>query len=192
MPDIVQQYINSQNQVLWTLYSDGTVSHNNISNVMAALWGPTVYFPDGLNVGAAGFTPNLVIGTQIFVPGQITIHKVNVINNVAVAGKHWGVGIYSLDGSKQYVAATFPTDATGLLTVTINPNVVLSPGGYIYVVTTDSAATGCDFARSSTGANYAAAALSAANPSVAGVLPATLGVLTPGAGPAFPTIALFT
>lgn len=143
------------------------------------LWMPTIIYPDALSIGAAAEIPNQVQVTSVVVPFAMTVHSIQIKNNVAVAGQFWGVGLYDLSGNLLF-SVVFSTAVAGLLTQNLAVPFFLQPGSYYWAITTTSALTGTDYARNASNL-YTGVSFSGTNPSILGQLPAALGLLTPAA-----------
>jgi hypothetical protein len=116
---------------------------------------------------------------------QVSKITMSVIGNAL--GKFAGFGIYSADGNTKIVdSAAMSVNANGLITASITP-VLFGPGTFNYAQTSDSTTASIYLSPSVStndsnfmNANVAAPRYAvAANASVAGQLPATLGALSP-------------
>lgn len=156
-------------------------------------FGGYVWSPSGASGGTFTQTANEVRVMQFVLPFRAKVSSVRVtIGTLSVGGKY-GVGIYN--ASKNLVAsAVIATDSAVSVTQAITP-VTLEPGIYWFAWTMDNAVAATNVmtgqgtyinVMNTTTARYG----TAANASAAGVLPATLGVVTAnnGFGPA---VALF-
>ena len=135
---------------------------------------------------------------QFVLPFRVVVGNiVTEITGAGGAGKKYSVGLYSADGNTLLVhTGALAADATGILKTAISPTVTLEPGVYFFAQTTDDGAT------TATRINVDAFAFdllnegsstrfgNAANTSSAGVLPATLGTITPPAS-RNPIVAVF-
>ncbi len=155
------------------------------------------------STAAISYTANQVVAVLFEVGGfSVTINNVLWNLTVGVAGGHAGFGIYAVTpGSATRgarLADTGPISATvadqGLKTTPFLTPVTLPCGQYCMAFTTDNASD--TFLTVNIGAILPYNATpevflgTAANASVAGQLPATLGVITPTNSKPFPTMML--
>ena len=143
-----------------------------------------------LNANVANIAPapssNTVIVQMFNLPWTQTIQHISVdVVSGNGAGDLWGFGIYSLAGDKLVASGAISTASTGVATNTLGSAVTLPAGTYYFAETTSGAtALSNYYAFDKTHAVGVLNALAirsgtAANPSTAGVLPATLGTITP-------------
>jgi hypothetical protein len=184
----------------------GTVVNNNTSNTTVVnqaggssfttagqgyFWGPGIFLPLSMlnRVGGSSWmtTPNGVNVVQFTMPVTFQVSIVSMFVTANALGKFAGFGIYSADGATLIVDShAMSLNATGLVTSPIT-SVLLPPGTYNYAQTSDSTTASMyvnsnsvsvndgKFMNTNAGApRYA----TAANASIAGQLPATLGALT--------------
>lgn len=145
---------------------------------------PWVYTPFESASASGTQTANVVYGMQINIPFQITVSTFNAWIRTQIAASQAGFGLYNLNGSK-VVTGTVSGAALGKASVTVG-SVVITPGVYLYCWTASIATLKLSIGgavdnlllimlKAIPSAPYT---FTAANPSVAGVLPNTLGVLT--------------
>ena len=140
------------------------------------------------NTGSgAGHTAGQLGALLFFLPFAVTVR--NVAMNITVvfgAGVKFNLGIYTADKNTKLIDAQFDANVLNRQVVVLSTPVTLQPGFYWYVwgPSTGAAGTGQYFGTPpgispSTGPQAGIPILgTAANPSAAGVLPATLGVIT--------------
>lgn len=136
----------------------------------------------------AGHTGNQVAAMMFVLPFTVTVRKITMrITVVFGAAQVFNLGIYSADRNTKLIEASFDANSATRQTVTLATPVVLSPGVYHFAWCPSGGATG---QYAATAANAQASAEvggiiptqgTAANSMVAGVLPATLGVITASA-----------
>ena len=148
---------------------------------------PTIFIPGDLGAGGLGFSgTNQTWAWQLVLPYRITFSK--MVTEVTVGGaatKKYGVGIYDKD--KNLIIETGAIDAEAVaITSTTVTTTTLEPGTYYSAQTCDDAAT--QFLVTTGGAQEVFDVLNKnanrgglATAGSAGVLPATLGTITPNA-----------
>lgn len=137
---------------------------------------------------SGSYAANIVYGMQVMIPFQITIATFNAWVRTNIAGSHAGFGLYDLAGNK-LVAGTVSGATTGLTSAAVT-GVVIAPGTYLYCWTISigtlklSIGGGMDSEHLAlmNGIPTAKYNFTAANASVAGALPSTLGALTQSVG----------
>lgn len=140
-------------------------------------------------------TANQVKFWMIRLPYAIQVSKLTTRTNVALALSHSAFGMYdSLGATKLFSWDNFVTSTTGAtLTTVLGAPVLLAPGIYLVACGCDTtgsppatlggyAATGTNEGVEPWNTNGTVRSGTAANPMVAGALPAALGVLSPGGG----------
>lgn len=158
-------------------------------------FGPGIFLPISAISRSTGASwvpvPNQVSVIQFVLDVTFQISKVS-INIIANAiGKHAGFGIYSGDGNTKIIdSGPMALDSITVLTSSIGP-FVLAPGTYFYAQTSDtttatlntsSSVSLNDAALMNANSSFPRYAV-AANASVAGQLPTTLGTLTAVSAP---------
>jgi hypothetical protein len=137
---------------------------------------------NGLNFNQTMGAANEVQVFKFLLPLPLIVTRITAYIGIASAGGLFGVGVYSSAGAKLVASGAQSTTATGAIEATVGA-VTIGPGWYWLAVTMDNT-TGAF--RSANNDATADAVLNqsfaqkgtAANASVAGVLPATLGSIT--------------
>jgi hypothetical protein len=153
-----------------------------------AIYGPS------LTPGTISTTNNQITGFKFPLPFAIPINKISVNVVGAVSGKHANFGIYDATGTTKILdSGALLCTAPGIKTV--SKTATLPIGNYIYVQSADDSGVQVD-ALNLPGLSGlinvgVTRTFQAANPTVAGVLPSTLGALTPDSIFLAMAIALF-
>ncbi|KKM92895.1 hypothetical protein LCGC14_1213940 [marine sediment metagenome] len=148
-------------------------------------YGGTAWAP-----AAGGSTQTIVVANDVAVyqfvlPFRSIVRNITFNVNTLEAGKFAGVGLYDKDRNRLVHSGAVSVAATGPKSTAVAA-VILEPGVYFHAWTADGT-TGALFAvagvSDGTGGAMSARVVPAkigiaANPGVAGVLPATLGVIT--------------
>lgn len=169
------------------------------------IWCPTLLYPAATGLAAQGqysATANKVYGMYMHIPFTVTLTKASyfIASGTAVAGSHFGCGLYDMNGNR-IISATL-SGATGAPTApsaTIDQtSVILAGGSYYYCWSADNTTINLSLLsvlnftllRDSVKSPYA---FQAANASASGVMPSTLGALSDITGGffSFPPITLF-
>jgi hypothetical protein len=145
-------------------------------------------------------THNQIVVVMFRLPYAISISRLSCFLNVSGANpSHASFGVYDLSGTTLFFCWTYDTFITSRTqrTGTISP-VTLPPGIYYYAFSSDSTTVplteggyACPSSSHRPGEtpNYVRTGV-AANPTVAGVLPATLGLITEAGLQSFPDIVM--
>lgn len=155
------------------------------------------YFWSLTNAGGGSYVANTVYVTRFQIFDTFTFTGLVAKLSAAVAGKNFGVSIYSNDGNTQLINAVFSTALPiGIKTSTF-PAVRLVPGSYWIAGNTDNAGGGAQFLgvlpvslKSSVLNALQTHQGTAANPAVAGQNPSTLGTITATGDIAEPLVML--
>lgn len=162
--------------------------------------GPGIQLPIPIFDGQAGQTivtsANEVRVTQFVLLSSYTIRKVAVDVTALVAASTCSFGIYDVSGNKLIDSTAINSASTGLKSVTLGTPVVLPAGLYYFA----QSATAAGVQVPGGGTTISAAIFNtwnaggynaiAANVVSGGVMPATLGVLTPTTSGTFTGVAL--
>lgn len=147
-------------------------------------FGGTFFMPPRTPISVAWNVANEVRVWQMVIPIPVTVRKCAVRVGTLSAGGKFGCGIYDKSGNRLWWG-TISTAATGdILTTVTGGDVDLPPDIYYFAWTNDNNVAAFqnfqDNVIPNAIANVTGAKVfgSAANPSVAGVLPATLGTIT--------------
>ena len=167
---------------------------------------PLGKFGPFISLASVTYTAN-VVNTVLFEISGFSVTLANVLWNLqtGVALSHAGFGIYAVTAGSltrgARLADTGPVSSagSGVMTTPFLAAVTLPCGIYCMAFTTDSASV-ATLGMAPAGTNITALNVynltpegfvgTAANASVAGQLPATLGVITPAGASKFPTIML--
>lgn len=146
-----------------------------------------------LTPGTISTTNNQITGFHFSLPFAITINKISVNVVGAVSGKHANFGIYNAAGSKVLDSGAILCTTTGIKTV--SQTATLPAGIYSFNQSADDSGVQVD-ALNLPGLSglinvNVTRTFQAANPTVAGVMPASLGAKTPDAIGLAMAIALF-
>ena len=132
-------------------------------------------------------TANQVEVFQFVLPFRVVVGNiVSEIRGAGAAGKKYSVGLYTAAKDLLVHTGALAADAIAVNKTAISPTVTVEPGVYYFAQTTDDAATvstRIDTSTLSTDLLLEGSSPKigrAANASVAGVLPATLGTITSG------------
>lgn len=204
--------VNTDGSVVITDISNGAIQLNAKSTGFSTA-GQGYFFGPGLDMDPHSFASNVVLNTTIITTNNEvrayqftlktswTIRKVtSQLGGGSFAGRTFTFGIYDALKNKVLDSGAFDGSLTTVQTLSITP-VVLAPGTYYFAQSTNNTGVLVMGIGGNAGSlvaltglfNTAAVRTSiAANPAVAGVLPATLGTLTAeGASPAGVAIPLF-
>ena len=176
-------------------------SHNEVETVNLSTPGagyvflPSIAIPNlaSSNTPITG-TANQILVVQFVLPTPITARRLTANISVAAAGQKFFIGVYSTAG-KKLLQASLSCGALNATTATLTSPVALPAGTYFYaygVSNTACAATATPIAvgiANMLQKNSIRLATSS-NAVSAGVLPATLGTLTPTALSAIPVVLL--
>ena len=154
-------------------------------------WGPGIISALGTSSsgGSVSTTANQITVFQFVLESTWTLSSASVYVENAVSGQTMNFGFYTLAGDLLLDTGPISIAATGLVKATFTP-VKLPAGVYYFAQSATNSASIRIFAFPSASeqetimnqaGNYLAVA-QAANPTVAGVMPATLGTLTADAG----------
>lgn len=139
-------------------------------------------------------TANQVKFWMVQIDRTIVIGKLNFRALSGLGGSHSGFAVYTGDGATKLLSwDNFSTAGGGNLNTTLGSPVTISPGIYIIACACDTtgtppttlggyAATGTNEGVEPWNTNGTIRSGTAANPMVAGNMPASLGVLSPGGG----------
>jgi hypothetical protein len=153
---------------------------------------PSGGFPGGSAVALVAPVANDTHVRQFVLPFRITVRVIQVSVTTLAAGKFYGCGVYAdLTSAPLFETGAVDVTTTGIKKVTLGAPYTLNPGTYIYAWTSDSTVVVL-----SSGSTSAAIenlledtvnqSGKAANNGSAGVLPATLGDITPVATSTYP------
>ncbi len=149
-------------------------------------YGGTIWAP-----AIGGTTQTIVVANDVAVyqfvlPFRSVVRNITFNVNTLEAGKFAGIGLYDKDGNRLVHSGAVSVAGTGNKSTAVTA-VTLEPGVYFHAWTADGTTVAL-FAVAAV-SNGTAGAMSAivvpakigiaANPGVAGVLPATLGIITP-------------
>jgi hypothetical protein len=149
--------------------------------------------------GTVSPTPNQVTVYQFSLPFNITINRVSAYVSGGIGGSTVNVGIYSGDGNTKLLDHNFSSASNGKVTGTLGSSVTLQAGVIYYFAQTSSNGSVNMVVVAETGEyNVLESILNtngnriaqAANAASGGVLPATLGTLTPDSS-SIPMAAVF-
>jgi hypothetical protein len=159
-------------------------------------FGGTVFAPTRAPISVVWTPANEVRVWQFVLPFATTVRKFSVRVGTLSAGGTFGAGIYDATGSRLWWG-TVSTAATGDVTsTTTGGDTYLPPGVYYYAWTNDNVVAAFQNFQeqpvfsalmNKSGNSFGAAA----NASVAGVLPTTLGVITPSSLSFSPVVVAF-
>jgi hypothetical protein len=137
-------------------------------------------------IGAFIGTVNQLLVVQFVLPVAITVNNIIITIANAVAASKTAVGVYSSSGNKLVAADNIDSSTTGTKVTSVT-STVLTPGVYYLAqcasslsVTADSIIYNSDLVTMRNSGTVKRSG-SAANPMVSGVLPSTLGTITPAA-----------
>lgn len=142
---------------------------------------PTVYGGTQTS-GPVSTTNNQVTAFKFALPFSFQVNKISISCTGAAAGKTANFGIYDSSGNKVLDSGSFSLASTGLKTTTVS--VLLPSGIYYFAQSADNSVPSCHaFAVAPTAISNLinlnqTRTLQAGNSTAAGVMPATLGVLT--------------
>lgn len=163
-------------------YVDGHVGSALVGTLVQPLTG---YEHGSVAVGGFGLTANVVGGIRIFIPYQISVAKLVAEIVSPTAANFFALAVYSTAGNRLVDTGPISAASAGIKSVAPTPvtPVVLAPGEYFFCLT-NSIATITYRVVTVLGTVNAilndttVSVFTAANPSVAGQMPATLGALT--------------
>jgi hypothetical protein len=148
-------------------------------------FGGTFFMSSRAPIAVTWNTVNEVRVWQMVIPIPVTVRKCSVRIATLSAGGKFGCGLYDKNGNRLWWG-TVPTAAVGDVVSTVTGgDIDLVPDIYYFAWTNDNTVAAFQNYQDNAIPNAIAnvtgtkAFGSAANPSVAGVLPATLGVITP-------------
>ena len=147
-----------------------------------------IVYAKGSNISSAfNSGANVVVTDQFVLPFRATVRKIVFEVTTLSVGAFASVGLYSADGNTLLVhTGAVSTTTTGNKSTTLGTPVTLEPGIYVLARTYSDGTIVCrGFTTSGTTRGFlnqnANRVGDAANASSSGVLPATLGAITPGA-----------
>ena len=155
-----------------------------------------IVHPQGGGAAGVPFTIlNKTFCCHMVLPFRSVVAKARSQVTTLQVGKFYGFGLYDMNGDLVVRTAAQSSTTTGIKTTSTSETVTVEPGPYWFCWSSDD--TGIQVIRLNLDAILASDALgqllfSAANDSVAGVLPATLGTLTGVSSPTVYPIAYFT
>ena len=142
--------------------------------------------PTTVSLTAALGANNRVLVSQFVLPFRVVVGKIVFDITTASAAGLASVGIYDKDKNRLLHAGAVSTTVAELKSVTLGTSVTLEPGVYFVAHTADNNTAQFRLHRTETSVLLAAFMTKnanrmgrAANNSVSGVLPATLGAITP-------------
>lgn len=142
-------------------------------------WGGVIYANTG-GVATLVNAINLTRQFQFVLPWRQIVRGIrHEITTGGGSGKKFGMGLFDAAKNKLLETGALDANSTGVVTTAITA-VTLEPGVYYFAWTSDSASTQARiFATSGNIGGLMDIRMGTANASSAGVLPATLGSLTP-------------
>lgn len=166
-------------------------ANGGVANVATANQGyffSVEVFPNQSNLSTNATPASSAQGLQVFqfvLPFMITVRRITINVTTLLAASTVTMGIYSADGTTKLVdSGTFDSSTTGVKTNTITP-VVLPANPYYFAQSASSNATVTVVSSNTFGTfiNFLNAQAvkkvgTAANPAIAGVLPASLGAVS--------------
>jgi hypothetical protein len=157
---------------------------SDVSPNVSYMWMPHI-FPTNITGATFSGVANDVYLSAVNIPFPMLVTNMTIKVTTGVASSAVGFGLYSLSGNVIF-KATFATTGTAIMTVALATPVAVPPGTYYWAVSTSALAVSIDVLSSGNTAAYLPTTgtqlfFIASNVSVAGVMPPTLGTLTPQA-----------
>ena len=154
-----------------------------------------IYPQGGAAAGAVFSVANTTYCVNMVLPFRCVVGQVNSEVTTLQVGKLYGFGLYDMNGDPIVVTPAISSTTTGVKTTATTATVTVEPGPYWFCWSADSVGIQLmrlnltNFIQSDSAAPIL---FTAANDSVAGVLPATLGTLTGSTAPTIHPITWFT
>ena len=162
----------------------------------------------GLGIGAMGplsnteqtytGSANTVVAYQLVVPLTITVRSVTIHVSGTDPSGSINAGIYTINGNTKLLDVNIPATASGAINAAVTPTVI--PAGVYWFAFSNTGQPNVSFGPQMLAGNASVSGLvlnktqtrfgTAANATVAGVLPATLGSITNNFGQALPAFLL--